>query len=156
MYFMTFSERLKQSIEDSGLTLKELALKAGINKRTLENYVGSRQRIPTIEVGFRLAKALGVSVEYLVTGEKTVSNIAEKEFYVNYSKFEKYLRALNTIPKNIYENYEPVYISEVPLIISRYKKMEEYKKYSLPTVILNPDDNDPQIPPYRGPKHLEG
>ena len=47
---------------------KEVAEKVGISKNAIDSYVGSRACMPSLEVGVRLAKVLGVSVEYLVTG----------------------------------------------------------------------------------------
>ena len=34
------------------------------------NYLSVRERIPTADVAVKIAKALGVSIEYLVTGEE--------------------------------------------------------------------------------------
>ena len=52
------------------LMVKELAALTGISKHTLDNYLNLRDRIPTADVAVKIAKALGVSVEYLVTGEE--------------------------------------------------------------------------------------
>ena len=66
---MTFRERLREQIEFCGLLDKEVAAQAGISKRSMDRYVGSESCIPSAEVAVKLAKVLGVSVEYLVTGE---------------------------------------------------------------------------------------
>lgn len=66
---MTFRDRLRERIEYLGLLDKEVAAKAGISKRAIDSYVGSRGCMPSADVAVRLAKVLGVSVEYLVTGE---------------------------------------------------------------------------------------
>ena len=66
---MTFRERLREQIEFCGLLDKEVAAQAGISKRSMDSYVGSESCIPSAEVAVKLAKVLGVSVEYLVTGE---------------------------------------------------------------------------------------
>ena len=66
---MTFRERLRERIEYCGLLNKEVAAKAGITKRAMDSYVGSEACMPSAEVAVRLARVLGVSVEYLVTGE---------------------------------------------------------------------------------------
>ena len=57
------------------MQVKELADITGISRYTLGNYLSVRERIPTADVAVKIAKALGVSVEYLVTGEE---NIIEK------------------------------------------------------------------------------
>lgn len=70
----TFSDRLREEIDYLGLTRKELAYKANIKIRALDMYIGSQGSMPPADVAVRLAKALNVTVEYLVTGEKTKSN----------------------------------------------------------------------------------
>lgn len=66
---MTFRERLREQIEFCGLLDKEVAARAGITKRAIDSYVGSESCMPSAEVAVKLAKVLGVTVEYLVTGE---------------------------------------------------------------------------------------
>ncbi|MBQ9537787.1 MAG: helix-turn-helix transcriptional regulator [Treponema sp.] len=66
----TFAQRLREEIEYTGLLQKELADRAGIKKRALDMYLGSQASIPPADVAVRLAKVLGVTVEYLVTGER--------------------------------------------------------------------------------------
>lgn len=78
---MTFRERLREQIEYNGLLDKEVAARAGISKRTLDSYVGAEACMPSAEVAVRLAKALSVSVEYLVTGE-TTGLAADSEMYI--------------------------------------------------------------------------
>ena len=66
---MDFRTRLRDQIAYLGLLDKEVAAKAGITKRALDTYVGARSCMPSADVAVRLAKVLGVSVEWLVTGE---------------------------------------------------------------------------------------
>ena len=67
---MGFRENLKSELAYSGMLVKELAAKSGVSKYSLDCYLNARGQIPSVEVGVKLAKALGVSVEYLVTGEE--------------------------------------------------------------------------------------
>lgn len=67
---MGFKENLKAELTFSGMLVKELAAKSGINKHSLDNYLNSRGQIPSIEAGYKIANALGVSVEYLVAGKE--------------------------------------------------------------------------------------
>jgi len=53
------------------MLVKELAAKSGVSKHSIDCYLNARGQIPSVEVGVKLAKALGVSVEYLVTGEES-------------------------------------------------------------------------------------
>jgi transcriptional regulator with XRE-family HTH domain len=65
---MGFRENLKSQLEYAGILVKELAEKSGIKKKTLDSYLGTRAYKPSAEAAVSIAKALGVSVEYLVTG----------------------------------------------------------------------------------------
>jgi transcriptional regulator with XRE-family HTH domain len=67
---MGFKENLKSELTFSGMLVKELAAKSGVNKYSLDNYLNTRGQIPSVEAGYRIAHALGVSVEYLITGEQ--------------------------------------------------------------------------------------
>ena len=64
--------------------VKELAAKAGLQPSSVSNYLRENSSIPSADIAVKLANALNVSVEYLVTGtEKTpfapdVRIIAEK------------------------------------------------------------------------------
>ena len=71
---MDFKERLRNEIEYKGLLIKEIAAKAEINNNTFLSYVDARGSLPNVETGVKIAKALGVSVEYLVTGEDSLHN----------------------------------------------------------------------------------
>ena len=64
-----FSERLKEEIEYKGFLQKEVAAKANIKKRALDMYLGSRASMPPADTAVKIAKVLGISVEYLVTGK---------------------------------------------------------------------------------------
>jgi transcriptional regulator with XRE-family HTH domain len=54
----------------SGILVKELAALSGVNKRTIDNYLNTHNTMPSADAAVRIAGALGVSVEYLVTGRK--------------------------------------------------------------------------------------
>ena len=66
---MGFGENLKQELAYSGMLKKELAAETGIHKRAIDTYVRTKASMPPADVAVKIAKALGVSVEYLVTGE---------------------------------------------------------------------------------------
>ena len=71
---MGFKENLKSELTYSGMLVKELSVKTGIKKYSLDNYLNSRGQIPSVEVGYKIAQALGVSVEYLITGKDSNKN----------------------------------------------------------------------------------
>jgi transcriptional regulator with XRE-family HTH domain len=68
---MGFKENLKSELAYKDMLVKELAQKAGISRHTLDNYLNVREHLPTIDVAVKIAQALDVSVEYLVTGKET-------------------------------------------------------------------------------------
>jgi len=73
--FVGFKENLKSELLYQGMLVKELSAKTGISRHTLDNYLNVRENMPTVDVAVKIAKVLGVTVEYLVTGEE---NQAEK------------------------------------------------------------------------------
>lgn len=73
---MGFRENLKEEMEYQGLTTKELAEKSGVGKRTLDHYLMVNPQEPGVYNAQKIAKALKVSVEYLVTGKEYKSTVA--------------------------------------------------------------------------------
>ena len=71
LYIMGFKENLKSELNYKGILVKELAQKTGISRHTLDNYLNVREHIPTLDGAVKIARALGVSVEYLATGEES-------------------------------------------------------------------------------------
>ena len=69
---MGFAENLKQELLYTGMLKKELAVISGINKRAIDTYVRTNSSMPPADTAVKIAKALGVSVEYLVTGEDSI------------------------------------------------------------------------------------
>jgi len=70
LFFMGFKENLKSELAYQDMLVKELAKSTGISRHTLDNYLNVRERMPTADVAVKIAQTLGVSVEYLVTGEE--------------------------------------------------------------------------------------
>jgi transcriptional regulator with XRE-family HTH domain len=70
---MGFRENLKQELTFNGMLVKELASASGLHKRALDTYLLSENAsMPPADAAVRIAQALGVSVEYLITGDQTV------------------------------------------------------------------------------------
>jgi transcriptional regulator with XRE-family HTH domain len=67
---MGFKENLKSELAYQDILVKELAAVSKISKHTLDNYLSVRGYMPSADVAVKIANALGVSVEYLVTGEE--------------------------------------------------------------------------------------
>lgn len=62
-----FWNNVKSELEYQGLTQKELSEKTGISLGTIKNQL-CRNVMPNTEYAFKIAKALNVTVEYLMTG----------------------------------------------------------------------------------------
>ena len=67
---MGFNEYLKGELDYKGMLVKELARATGIPKQTIDKYLLSNGSMPPADKAVAIARALGVSVEYLVTGRK--------------------------------------------------------------------------------------
>ncbi|GHV88286.1 transcriptional regulator [Spirochaetia bacterium] len=65
----SFRKNLRDELDYQDLTIKELAAKTGIAKGALDCYMGKQASIPPATTAVKIAEALGVSVEYLVTGQ---------------------------------------------------------------------------------------
>jgi transcriptional regulator with XRE-family HTH domain len=65
-----FKTNLRSELDYLDLTVKELSAKTGIPKRTLDCYLGVRASMPPADIAVKIANALGVTVEYLVTGKE--------------------------------------------------------------------------------------
>lgn len=72
---MDFWDNVKFELSKNNLTQKELASKAELNYRTLQNWI-ARNIQPDIFSAVKIAKALNVSAEYLLYGD---SNISDEE-----------------------------------------------------------------------------
>lgn len=86
------SERIKKLMKEKKMTQKILAEKTDINQRTIASYV-SENKLPGTEALYKISQVLGVSIEYLLTGETTKLNEKEKKLLEDY----------RNSPKNIQE-----------------------------------------------------
>jgi len=76
---MGFRENLKAELTNSDMLVKELAKLSGVKKQTIDSYLREKHNIPSVEAGLKIAQALGVSVEYLVTGNEKKRSKEVKE-----------------------------------------------------------------------------
>jgi len=98
----------------SGILVKELAAKAGIKKHTIDNYLSVRGRMPAADVAVRMARVLGVTVEYLVTG----SEISESPYSVHLSPE---IRKMARLAEQLTPDHRKIALS----LISSLKKHQE-------------------------------
>jgi transcriptional regulator with XRE-family HTH domain len=65
---MGFKENLKEELQYNNITVKELSNRTSISQGSLSNYLKENSSIPSADVAVKIAKALNVTVEYLITG----------------------------------------------------------------------------------------
>ena len=93
---MSFRENLREALDFSGLEQKELAYKANISLRNIENYLRENASIPIADTAVKIAQALGVTVEYLVTGK----NLPVETALSVDPEFKKLFQNIKKLPKN--------------------------------------------------------
>lgn len=97
---MGFSENLRELLDYKDIELKELSAGTGISKNTLDNYLSGQKSLPNVENGVKIARFLGVSVEYLVCGSNELVSLEPIENVVsNLKKLKKadYISVSNII-----------------------------------------------------------
>ena len=67
---MGFKENLREQLNYSGMYVKELAARSGVKKQTIDSYLNTHSCMPSADAAVAIAKVLGISVEYLVTGKE--------------------------------------------------------------------------------------
>ena len=99
-----FRDNLKDLIEYKGLHIKELAAIIGISKRTIDTYVDNRAVIPNAEIAVKLARALGTTVEFLMTGADSKNE--EQRIYSDFEIYRKYKNIaleLDSLPPELFK-----------------------------------------------------
>ena len=81
---MDFYERTKMLCKEKGLTIEALMNKCGVTRETFFKW-GERKSYPRTDNFYLMSKALGVSMEYLLKGEDTVTPSIALQVY-NYLK----------------------------------------------------------------------
>ena len=103
---MGFKENLKEELLFQDIKVKELAFRTGINRRTIDNYLRENTSQPTVENAVKIAQALDVTVEYLVTGIPSQQNDiilksdnSEQQFDIKiFKKYYKLLKKIDSLP----------------------------------------------------------
>ena len=95
---MSFRDRLRDEISFKGFQKKEFAAKIGISYSTFLSYIDKREIIPPTDISVKIAQALGVSVEYLITGKDIKHST---EFERMYKKFRGILSDMDILPEEV-------------------------------------------------------
>ncbi len=87
---MGFRENLRFVMGSKGIQAKELSAKTGISENTIKTYLKEDSSEPKVSKAVKLAKALNVTAEYLVTGINKKNNAVmqeNEELFQNFDKF---------------------------------------------------------------------
>jgi len=101
---MGFRENLKSQLEYSGMLVKELAALSGVKKKTIDSYLGVRSYKPSVDAAVSIAKVLGVSVEYLVSGVDDINDKPVSSLHSDVQEIALTCEQLNTKDRNIILN----------------------------------------------------
>jgi transcriptional regulator with XRE-family HTH domain len=95
---MNFWQIVIDELEYQGKTRKWLAAEVGIDVSTIGTGL-KRGSIPQVDVALKIATALDVGVEYLVTGKKTFNkeNKIQEDLH-KYHKYAKTIEQLDSLP----------------------------------------------------------
>jgi len=86
---MSFASFLKDEMRYQGLTTKELSDRSGVNKRTIDHYLMTNPQEPSVSNAYKIAKALNVSVEYLLTGKENAVLSKDAELVKSYNSLSR-------------------------------------------------------------------
>ena len=111
LFYMGFRENLKSELIYKDMLVKELAAKTGISRHTLDNYLNVREHKPTIDVAVKIAQALSVSVEYLVTGKEPLQAAIH----------------MNKETKNLIQNYNLLNENDREIITSLIQLLKKHR-----------------------------
>ncbi len=64
---MGFKEKLRNEMKFQDIKPKELSERTSISVNTIRNYINGHNALPSVDVAVKIANALDVSVEYLVS-----------------------------------------------------------------------------------------
>lgn len=107
---MGFAENLRDELEYQGMQVKELAEKTGLSINTLNKYRPGSKVVPTVDNAYKIARALDVSLDYLVTGTEAKPAPREADDFRRLAKkmrrFSKTdLRTVTAVIESIGEKY---------------------------------------------------
>ena len=74
-----------------------ISIAAGQTQLSFDTYLDNRAVIPNAEVAVKLAKALGTTLEFLVTGEDALN--PEQKLYSDFETYRKYKKLVNELDK---------------------------------------------------------
>jgi len=97
---MSFRDNLREAIDFCGIEQKELAYKANISLRNIENYLRENASIPSADKAVQIAEILGVTVEYLVNGKNLQPKFSDSVLHGIDSEIQQLIKSLKTLPRD--------------------------------------------------------
>ena len=115
---MNFWERVDDLLDRNDINKKTLAYEAGFDASNITKGI-KNNNVPSAETAVKIAKVLGVSVEYLVNGTETTKSPSQKEteqnqlrLYRKYhniiEKMENFSEDKQTIVNNLITDLEKI------------------------------------------------
>lgn len=101
---MGFAENVRSELEFQDIQIKELALRTGISRNTLDKYLFGKKVQPGVENAVKIARVLGVSVEYLSLGDASLGEGAQNAVPEEFRKFFLQYKKLNAFNKKTVED----------------------------------------------------
>lgn len=92
---MNFWERVCEIMEKQDINKKTLATEAGFDPSNITKGV-KNNNCPSAETAVKIAKKLGVSVEYLITGNREEAKTSRDMFL--YKKYQSIIELLESMP----------------------------------------------------------
>jgi len=93
---INFRENLRNELNFQNVTVKELSARTGIPIATLDCYLGARETVPSVDAAYKIAQALQISIEYLISGESSGStNPSKKKISQEARNVIKWIENLN-------------------------------------------------------------
>ena len=96
---MSFRDNLREAIDFCGIEQKELAYKANISLRNIENYLRENASIPSADKAVQIAEVLGVTVEYLVNGKDLPLKSSVPLLHGVDSEIQELIKSLKNLPR---------------------------------------------------------
>ncbi|MBR3671756.1 MAG: helix-turn-helix transcriptional regulator [Spirochaetia bacterium] len=116
----SFRKNLRSELDYQGMPVKELAYKTGIPKRSIENYLSSRESLPPIDYAYKIAQVLQVSMEYLISGK-------DKTYMESGFAILKKVAAENKEYSNIFASFEKLSEDDIKMILDLIKIIVKHR-----------------------------
>lgn len=134
---MAFWSNVDAEIKERGIDRKDLASAVGFDVSSFSKGISSN-RSPSVDIAYKIAKELNVTVEYLMTRESQKSNPNESSkvsYKINHlKKHSKTIEYLDKLPEDIKNSM----VNLISAYSERYMSNTDSSENEIPN-IKNPD-----------------